>query len=87
MSYTEAVVVYRGHGVTTRIRSLSAAAISVNASILPAPGETVTVFIDGAGRFESRVTDVDPPRIDLEFLTDTREQWRRLQGLRRRLAA
>lgn len=87
MSISEAVVVYRGHGVTTRIRSLSAAALSVDATILPAAGETVTVFIDGVGRFDSRVTDVSPPRIDLEFLTDTRERWRRLQALRRRLAA
>lgn len=85
MPYAEAVVVYRGHGITTRIRSLSAAAISVTGSILPATGENVTVFIDGVGRFDSRVAEVRPPRIDLEFLTDTRERWKRLQALRRYL--
>jgi len=84
---SEAVVVYDGHGVTTRVRNVSPASMSIQSEIVPSAGEDVTVFIDGVGKFDSRVTYVNPPRIDLAFLTDTTERWRQLQSLRRELAA
>lgn len=91
MPLSEAVVVYDGHGVTSRIRSLSGAAISVQSDISPdtAPtaGEDVTVFLDGVGKFDSRVTFVEAQRIDLAFLTDTQERWRQLQSLKKHLPA
>lgn len=85
MTLLEAVVVYDGRGITAKIRALSPAAISLNSRISPDPGDTVTVFIEGVGKFDSRVTDVRPPRVDLAFLTDTPERWRRLQALRKHL--
>lgn len=87
MSLFEAVVVYGGRGITARIRKLTPAAISLSSRIAPEPGEKVTVFIEGVGKFDSLVTDVRPQRIDLSFLTDTPERWRRLQALRKHLAS
>jgi hypothetical protein len=85
--FHEAVVVYEGRGVTSRIRSLTAHSISIQSVIEPRPGETVTVFLDGLGRFDSRVDTVAPSRIDLSVLTDTQKRWRQLQDLRKRLSA
>ena len=85
MSFSEAVIVYEGRGVTSSIRALTAATVSIHSIIVPQTGEDVTIFIDGVGRFDSRVTLVKPPRIDLSFLTDTQERWRQLQNLRKRL--
>lgn len=86
MSISEAVVVYDGHGVTTQVSRLTATAITVSADVTPQAGEDVTVFIDGVGRIDSRVTYVSPPHIHLSFLTDTQERWRQLQLLRLELA-
>ena len=86
MAISEAVIVYDGHGVTSKVRNLSPASMSVQSDIVPSAGEDITVFIDGVGKFESRVTYVNPPRIDLAFLTDTRERWRQLQSLKKELA-
>lgn len=86
MSISEAVVVYGGHGVTTQVSRITATAITVCANVTPRAGEDVTVFIDGVGRMDSRVTSVSPPRIHLSFLTDTQERWRQLQLLRQELA-
>lgn len=85
MGISEAVVVYDGHGVTTQVSRLTATAITVYADVTPRAGEDVTVFIDGVGKIDSRVTYVSPPRIDLSFLTDTQERWRQLQLLRQEL--
>ena len=85
MPLSEAVVVHNGRGVTSRIRSLSPAAISLHSGIAATPGEAVTVFLDGLGKLESRVTFANPPRLDLAFLTDTQERWRQLHALRRLL--
>ncbi len=85
MSISEAVVVYEGRGVTSTIRDLTAATVSIHSIIVPRAGEDVTIFLDGVGRFDSRVTFVNPPRIDLSFLTDTQERWRQMQALRKRL--
>lgn len=86
MSISEAVVVYGGRGVASKVRSVSTAAMSINSDILPEAGEDLTVFIDGVGKFDSRVIYVQPPRIDLAFLTDTQERWRQLHTLRHELA-
>lgn len=86
MSMSEALVVYGGRGITAKIRDLSPVAISLNSSIAPKTGETVTVFLDGVGKLDSRVIGVKPPRVDLAFLTDTRERWRQLQALKKYLA-
>jgi hypothetical protein len=86
MEISEAVVVYDGHGVTTKIRRLTTTAMTVHANVTPAAGDTVTVFIAGVGKMVSRVTYVSPPRIDLSFLTDTQERWRQLHLLRQELA-
>ncbi len=86
MDVSEAVVVYDGHGVTMRVSRLTATAMTVHADVTPRTGDDVTVFIDGIGRIDSRVTYVSPPRIDLSFLTDTQERWRQLQALRQELA-
>lgn len=89
MPLSEAVVVYDGHGVTSTIRSLSGVSISVQSDIAadaaPAAGEDATVFLDGVGKFDSRVTFVEGLRIDLAFLTDTQERWRQLQSLKKHL--
>ena len=86
MDVSEAVVVYDGRGITTRVSRLTATAITVYADVTPSAGENVTVFIDGVGKMDSRVTYAAPPRIDLSFLTDTQEHWRQLQALRQELA-
>ena len=86
MTISEATIVYGGRGVTSKVRSVSAASMSINSEILPAAGEDLTVFIDGVGKFDSRVVYVKPPRIDLAFLTDTQERWRQLQTLRLEIA-
>jgi hypothetical protein len=89
MSISEAVVVYDGHGVTTQVSRLTATSITVCADVTLHAGEDVTVFIDGVGRIDSRVTyvsPVSPPHIHLSFLTDTQERWRQLQLLRLELA-
>ncbi len=86
MEISEAVVVYDGHGVTTKIRRLTTTAMTIDADVAPAAGDTVTVFIAGVGKMDSRVTYVSPPRIDLSFLTDTQERWRQLHLLRQELA-
>jgi len=70
MEISEAVVVYDGHGVTTKIRRLTTTAMRVHVNVTPAAGGTVTVFIAGVGKMDSRVTYLSPPRIDLSFLTD-----------------
>lgn len=59
--------------------------MTVQADVVPAAGDDITVFIDGVGKIESRVTYVAPPRIDLSFLTDTQERWRQLQLLHQEL--
>tara|TARA_R110002072_G_scaffold180835_2_gene336824 strand:- start:698 stop:976 length:279 start_codon:yes stop_codon:yes gene_type:complete len=83
MDLTEAVIVYDGRGVTTRVSRLTTTAMSVYADVFsPLPGENVTVFIEGVGKIDSCVTAVEPPRIDLSFLTDTQARWRRIQTLR-----
>ena len=56
MEISEAVVVYDGHGVTTKIRRLTTTAMTVHANVTPAAGDTVTVFIAGVGKMGSRVT-------------------------------
>lgn len=86
MDVSEAVVVYDGRGVTTRVSRLTPTAMTVYADVTPTAGENVTVFIDGVGKMDSTVTYVAPPRIDLSFLTDTQERWRQLQALRQELA-
>lgn len=85
MEVSEAVVVYDGRGVTTRVSRLTPTAMTVFADVTPTAGENVTVFIDGVGKMASTVTYAEPPRIELSFLTDTQEQWRQLQALRRGL--
>lgn len=85
MAISEAVVVYGGRGVTSKVRSVSTAAMSISSDILPEAGEDLTVFIEGVGKFDSRVIYVKAPRIDLAFLTDTQERWRQLQSLRHEL--
>ena len=83
-SVSEAVIVYNGRGVTTRVSRLTTTAMTVHAEVIkPAPGEEVSVFINGVGIIDSCVTAVQPPRIDLSFMTDTQDRWRRLQTLRR----
>lgn len=80
---SEAVIVYDGRGVTTRVSRLTATEMTVYADIIaPVAGEKVTVFIDGVGKIDSCVAAVEPPRIDLSFLTDTQARWRRIQTLR-----
>lgn len=86
MTISEAVVVYGGRGVTSKVRSVSTASMSINSDIVPNAGEDLTVFIDGVGKFDSRVVYVNPPRIDLAFLTDTQERWRQLQSLRHEIS-
>lgn len=86
MDVSEAVVVYDGRGVTTRVSRLTPTAMTVYADVTPVAGEIVTVFIDGVGKMDSTVTYVAPPRIDLSFLTDTQQRWRQLQALRLELA-
>lgn len=85
MEVPEAVVVYDGRGVTTRVSRITPTAMTVYAEVTPRAGENVTVFIDGVGKMDSTVTYVAPPRIDLSFLTDTQERWRQLQFLRQEL--
>lgn len=85
MEITEAVVVYDGHGVTSRVSRVSATAMTVHSDVQPAAGADVTVFIDGIGKLDSRVTDVSRRGIELSFLTDTQERWRQLQHLRQEL--
>ena len=47
---SEAVIVYDGRGVTTRVSRLTTTAMTVYADIIaPVAGEKVTVFIDGVG--------------------------------------
>ena len=82
MEILEAVIVYDGHGVTTKIRCLTTTAMRVHANVTPAAGDTVTVFIAGVGKMDSWGTYLWPPRIDLSFLTDTQERWRQLHLLR-----
>jgi hypothetical protein len=84
---SEAVIVYDGRGVTTRVSRLTTTAMTVYADIIaPVAGEKVTVFIEGVGKIDSCVTAVEPPRIDLSFLTDTQARWRRIQTLRHELS-
>jgi hypothetical protein len=85
MEITEAVVVYNGHGVTSKVSRVSTTAMTVHSDVQPAAGDDVTVFIEGIGKLDSRVTDVSPPQIELSFLTDTQERWRQLQHLRQEL--
>ena len=56
MEISEAVVVYDGHGVTTKIRRLTTTAMTVHTNVTPAAGDTVTVFIAGVGKMDSWVT-------------------------------
>lgn len=87
MDVSEAVIVYDGRGVTTRVSRLTTTAMTVYADIIaPAAGDKVTVFIEGVGKIDSCVTAVEPPRIDLSFLTDTQARWRRIQTLRHELS-
>lgn len=86
MEVSEAVVVYDGRGVTTRVSRLTLTALTVYADVAPSAGEIVTVFIDGVGKMDTTVTYAAPPRIDLSFLTDTQERWRQLQTLHQELA-
>ena len=80
---TEAVIVYNGRGVTTRVSRLTTTNMTVYADVItPLAGEEVTIFINGIGIIGSCVTAVEPPRIDLSFLSDTQARWRRIPELR-----
>ena len=84
---SEAVIVYNGRGVTTRVSRLTTTAMTVYADVIaPSTGDEVTVFINGVGTIDSCVTAVKPPRIHLSFLTDTQDRWRRIQTLRREIS-
>lgn len=87
MDLSEAVIVYDGRGVTTRVSRLTTTAMTVYADVIaPSAGERVTVFLEGVGKIDSCVTAAEPPRIDLSFLTDTQARWRRIQSLRHELS-
>ncbi|MGB0631014.1 MAG: hypothetical protein ACPGRZ_09985 [Alphaproteobacteria bacterium] len=87
MEITEAVVVFDGRGITSKVARVSPTAMIVNADVVPAAGDKVTVFIDGVGKIDSRVTGICPPHIELAFLTDTQERWRQLHVLRNEMSA
>ena len=84
---TEAVVVFDGRGVSTRVARVSPTAMIVSADVIPVAGENVTVFIEGIGKLETRVAGISPPHIELAFLTDTQERWRQLHVLRNEIFA
>jgi len=87
MEITEAVVVFEGRGVISKVSRVSPTAMIVNADVVPTAGDNVTVFIDGVGKMDSRVTGICPPHIELAFLTDTQERWCQLHVLRNELGA
>ena len=81
MEITEAVVVFEGRGVTSKVSRVSPTTMIVNADVVPDADDNVTVLIDGVGKIDSRVTGICPPHIELAFLTDTQERWRQLHIL------
>ena len=84
---SKAVIVYNGRGVTTRVSRLTTTTMTVYADVItPLAGEEVIIFINGIGIIYSCVTTVEPPRIDLSFLTDTQARWRRIQELRQEIS-
>lgn len=87
MEITEAVVVFEGRGVTSKVSRVSPTTMIVNADVVPDADDNVTVLIDGVGKIDSRVTGICPPHIELAFLTDTQERWRQLHILRNELSA